>query len=81
MCVQQMQNTLTVQWNHDYYWCLNFTVYLNDAAVPGCTNITALNCTIENLDHGIHYNIKLAATRSGSDPIEASAVVDASAGM
>ena len=83
MYVQPMQNscTLNVQWNHDYHLCHNFTVYLDDMAIPECTNIAALNCTIGHLDYGIQYEMKVVATDSGSDPIEASAVVDASAGM
>ena len=70
-----MQNTLYAQWKHDYYLCRNFTVYLDDTAVPGCTNITALNCTIENLDTGMLYEVRVVATEFGIEPAEASVMI------
>lgn len=72
-----MQDTLHVQWDHDYYLCRSFTIYLDGAAVPKCTNITALDCTmvIGNLDAGVMYEVKVVATESDTEPIEASEMI------
>ena len=72
LCIQTMKD-------HDYYLRRNFTM----DAVPECTNLTAaaLHCTIGNFDDRIHYEEKVAATELGTDPIEALAALDTSAGM
>ena len=75
LVVTATQDTITVKWNHDYYLCRNFTIYLNDNAVPECTNITALNCTIENLDTGMLYEVRVVATEFGIEPAEASVMI------
>ena len=72
-----MQNTLNVQWDHDYYLCRNFTVFLNDTAVPECTNITALNCAIRNLDAAVGSEVTVVATESDTKPINISLTVTA----
>ena len=74
-------NTLYVCWDHDYYWCHNFTVYLNDNAVSECTNITALNCTIRGLDAGTKYNVSIVAIESDTEPIEATRIATTRQGM
>ena len=67
--IKPIWNTLHVQWKHDYYLCRNFTIYLDDTAVPECTNITALNCTIRNLNDGVQYEVKVAATELDTKPV------------
>ena len=74
---EPMQNTLSVQWDHDYYLCHNFTVYLNDTAVPECTNITVLNCAIKNLDTAVGSEVTVVATESNTEPVNASLTVTA----
>ena len=79
-----MRNTLHVQWIHDYYLCRKFTVYLNDTAVRGCTNITALNCTVGSLNDGIQYSVKVVATELDTEPTETPqiiAMLDANRGI
>ena len=77
LVVTATQDTITVEWNHDYYLCRNFTIYLDDTAVPECTNITALNCTwsIENLDTGMPTEVKVVVTGFGIEPAEASVMI------
>ena len=79
-----MRNTLHVQWNHDYYLCRKFTVYLNDTAVRECTNITALNCTVRSLNDGVQYSVKVVATELDTETIESPqiiAMLDANTGI
>ena len=79
-----MQSTLYVKWDHDYYLCRRFTVYLNGSAVPECTNITALNCTIKNLNYGVQYLVQVVATESDTEPIktpQTAIVLKTSSGM
>lgn len=73
--IVQLRNTLNVQWDHDYYLCRNFTIYLNGTVVHGCTNITALNCTIGNLGAGMMYEVRVVATESDTEPIEATTLI------
>lgn len=68
------ENMLDIQWDHDFHLCRNFTIYLNDTAVPYCTNITALNCTIRDLDTGETYDVAVVATETDTVPIEASMI-------
>ena len=70
-----MQNALHVQWHHDYYLCRNFTIYLGNLTVPECTDITALYCTIKNLDAGVQYVVRVVATEPGLQPISISQTV------
>ena len=60
-----MQNTLNVQWNHDYYLCRKFTVYLNDSAVHQCVNIVSLACIIQDLKASTTYLVTVNTTESG----------------
>ena len=76
---ERMQNTLIVWWDHDYYLCRNFTVYLNDIVVSDCTNITTSNCEIRNVDAGLHYEVTVVAAESDTKPVNASLTVTASA--
>ena len=62
MTIKQMQDTLVVTWNHDYYMCRNFTISLNGTDVPECTNITALNCTVMGFQPGMSYNVTVSTT-------------------
>ena len=61
-----MQDTLYVQWDHDYYLCRNFTIYLNGTAVPECTNISALNCTIQRIEADVQYELTVVSTELGT---------------
>lgn len=82
LIIKPMLNALDIQWDHDFHLCRNFTVYLDGAAVPECTNIAAMNCTIENLDAGVQYEVNIVATESYTGPVEISQTVttlDASA--
>ena len=79
-----MRNTLHVHWDHAYYLCRKFAIYLNDTAVPECTNITALNCTIGSLNDGVQYLVKVVATELDTEPIETPqiiAMLDANTGI
>ena len=55
-----------MQWDHDYYLCRNFTIYLNETAVPECTNISALNCTIQRIEAGVQYELRVVSTELGT---------------
>ena len=85
LVIAATQDMITVKWDHDYYLCRNFTVILDDTVVPGCSNITALNCTIRNLDIGKVYEvITVVSTESCTNSIESSgtiAMLDPNAGM
>lgn len=74
LVITAAQDTLYVKWDHDYYLCRNFTIYLNGAAIRECTNITALECTIRNLDTGVIYEVRVVATEFDIEPIEASEI-------
>ena len=75
--IEPLQKTLNVQWDHDYYLCRNFTVYLNETAIPECTSIITLNCTIRYLDAAIGYKVTVVATESDTKPVIASRTVTA----
>ena len=77
LAITPTENALNVQWDHDYYLCHNFTVYLNDTAVPECTNITVLNCAIKNLDTAVGSEVTVVATESNTEPVNASLTVTA----
>ena len=79
-----MRNTLHVHWDHDYYLCRKFTVYLDHTAVQECTNITALNCAIGSLNDGVQYLVKVIATELDTETIETPqiiAMLDANRGI
>ena len=68
-------DTLIVKWDHEYHLCRNFTVYLNDEAVPECTDIKIMNCTIGNLEAGVTYKVTVNATETGTEPITISRLI------
>lgn len=84
LTIVPMWNALDVQWDHDFHLCRSFIIYLNDTAVPGCTNVTALSCTIRNLVAGAQYVVRVVAMESDIEPIDISqtaATLEANAGM